>query len=99
MMLGTLIFAVAIWPTQSFTMANGILSTKEGAYIEYLPYDIFHSVAGWSVGITDCCTWGSARGDWSVFASKDTAKVGFPRHRSKRAYSWEYDGNHRACPK
>ncbi|MGA2875627.1 MAG: YeeE/YedE family protein [Nitrososphaerales archaeon] len=52
MMLGTLIFAIAIWPTQSFTMTNGILSTKEGAYIEYLPYDIFHSVAGWSVGIT-----------------------------------------------
>lgn len=52
MMVGTFIFAVAIWPTQLFTMANGILSTKEGAYIEYLPYDIFHSVAGWSVGIT-----------------------------------------------
>jgi uncharacterized protein len=52
MMVGTFIFAVAIWPMQSFTMQSGILSTKEGAYIEYLPYDIFHSVAGWSVGIT-----------------------------------------------
>ncbi len=52
MMVGTFIFAVAIWPFQSFTMQSGILSTKEGAYIEYLPYDIFHTISGWSVGIT-----------------------------------------------
>ena len=52
MMVGTFIFAVAIWPFQSFTMQSGILSTKEGAYFEYLPYDIFHSVSGWAVGIT-----------------------------------------------
>ncbi|MGI0091169.1 MAG: YeeE/YedE family protein [Nitrososphaerales archaeon] len=52
MMVGTFIFAVAIWPFQSFTMQSGILSTKEGAYIEYLPYDIFHSVSGWAVGLT-----------------------------------------------
>jgi uncharacterized membrane protein YedE/YeeE len=52
MMAGTLVFAVAIWPFQEFTMQNGILSTKAGAYFEYLPYDIFHSVSGWSVGIT-----------------------------------------------
>lgn len=52
MMVGTFIFAVAIWPFQSYTMASGILSTKQGAYIEYLPYDIFHYVSSWSVGIT-----------------------------------------------
>ncbi len=52
MMLGTYIFAVAIWPFQSYTMANGILSTKLGAYSEYLPYDIFHSVSSVTVGIT-----------------------------------------------
>jgi uncharacterized membrane protein YedE/YeeE len=52
MMVGTYIFAVVIWPFQSFTMANGILSTKLGAYTEYLPYDIFHSVSGVSIGIT-----------------------------------------------
>lgn len=52
MMVGTFIFAVAIWPFQSYTMANGILSTKQGAYAEYLPYDIFHYVSSWSVGIT-----------------------------------------------
>ena len=45
MMVGTYIFAVVIWPFQSFTMANGILSTSSGAYTEYLPYDIFHSVS------------------------------------------------------
>jgi uncharacterized membrane protein YedE/YeeE len=52
MMVGTYIFAVAIWPFQSFTMANGILSTKLGAYTEYLPYDLFHSVTQFSVGVT-----------------------------------------------
>src|ERR1700691_3937657 len=52
MMVGTYIFAVVIWPFQSFTMANGILSTKLGAYTEYLPYDIFHSVSQVSIGIT-----------------------------------------------
>ncbi len=50
MMVGTYIFAVAIWPFQSYTMANGILSTKLGAYTEYLPYDLFHSVSQTSVG-------------------------------------------------
>jgi uncharacterized protein len=52
MMVGTYIFAVAIWPFQSYTMANGILSTKLGAYTEYLPYDIFHSVSQVPVGVT-----------------------------------------------
>jgi uncharacterized protein len=52
MMVGTYIFAVAIWPFQSFTMANGILSTKLGAYTEYLPYDLFHSVSHVSIGVT-----------------------------------------------
>jgi uncharacterized protein len=52
MMVGTFIFAVAIWPFQSYTMQNGILSTKQGAYLEYLPYDIFHYVSSWSVGLT-----------------------------------------------
>ena len=52
MMVGTYVFAVAIWPFQSFTMANGILSTKLGAYTEYLPYDIFHSVSQAAVGVT-----------------------------------------------
>jgi len=52
MMVGTYIFAVAIWPFQSNTMANGILSTKLGAYTEYLPYDLFHSVTQASVGVT-----------------------------------------------
>lgn len=52
MMVGTLVFAVTIWPFQQFTMQNGILSTKEGAFFEYLPYNIFHSVSGWAVGIT-----------------------------------------------
>jgi uncharacterized protein len=52
MMVGTYIFAVAIWPFQSYTMASGILSTKLGAYTEYLPYDIFHSVSQTSIGIT-----------------------------------------------
>jgi uncharacterized protein len=52
MMVGTYIFAVVIWPFQSFTMANGILSTKLGAYTEYLPYDLFHSVSQVSIGIT-----------------------------------------------
>jgi uncharacterized membrane protein YedE/YeeE len=52
MMVGTYIFAIALWPFQSYTMANGILSTKLGAYTEYLPYDLFHSVSQISVGIT-----------------------------------------------
>jgi uncharacterized protein len=52
MMVGTYIFAVLIWPFQSFTMANGILSTTAGAYTEYLPYDIFHAVSQTSVGVT-----------------------------------------------
>jgi len=52
MMVGTYIFAVAIWPFQSFTMADGILSTKLGAYTEYLPYDLFHSVSQVSIGVT-----------------------------------------------
>jgi uncharacterized membrane protein YedE/YeeE len=52
MMVGTYLFAVLIWPFQSFTMANGILSTKLGAYTEYLPYDIFRSVSNLSVGVT-----------------------------------------------
>jgi uncharacterized protein len=52
MMVGTYIFAVALWPFQSYTMANGILSTKLGAYTEYLPYDLFHSVSQDSVGVT-----------------------------------------------
>jgi uncharacterized protein len=51
-MVGPYIFAVALWPFQSSTMANGILSTKLGAYTEYLPYDLFHSVSGASVGVT-----------------------------------------------
>jgi len=51
MMVGTYIFAVVIWPFQSYTMANGILSTKLGAYTEYLPYDLFHSVSQTSVGV------------------------------------------------
>ncbi|MDA4121832.1 MAG: YeeE/YedE family protein [Thaumarchaeota archaeon] len=52
MMVGTYLFAVLIWPFQSFTMANGILSTKLGAYNEYLPYDLFHSVSTTWVGVT-----------------------------------------------
>jgi hypothetical protein len=52
MMVGTYIFAVAIWPFQSYTMANGILSTKLGAYTEYLPYDLFRSVSHLSIGVT-----------------------------------------------
>jgi len=52
MMVGTYVFAVAIWPFQSFTMANGILSTRLGAYTEYLPYDLFHSVGHLSIGVT-----------------------------------------------
>jgi uncharacterized membrane protein YedE/YeeE len=52
MMVGTYIFAVAIWPFQSYTMASGILSTKLGAYTEYLPYDLFHSVSQSSIGVT-----------------------------------------------
>lgn len=52
MMVGTFLFAIAIWPFQSYTMQNGILSTKEGAFVEYLPYDLFHSVSGWAVGLT-----------------------------------------------
>jgi len=51
MMVGTYVFAVLIWPFQSYTMANGILSTSLGAYTEYLPYDLFHSVTQASVGI------------------------------------------------
>ncbi len=52
MMVGTYLFAVLIWPFESFTMTNGILSTKLGAYTEYLPYDIFHTVSQLSVGVT-----------------------------------------------
>jgi len=52
MMVGTYVFAVAIWPFQSYTMANGILSTKLGAYTEYIPYDLFHSISQVSVGVT-----------------------------------------------
>jgi uncharacterized protein len=52
MMVGTYIFAVAIWPFQSYTMADGILSTKLGGYTEYLPYDLFHSVSQTSIGVT-----------------------------------------------
>lgn len=52
MMIGTLIFAVAIWPFQSFTMQAGILSTTAGGYVEYLPYDLFHSVSGWAIGLS-----------------------------------------------
>jgi uncharacterized protein len=50
MMVGTYVFAVAIWPFQSYTMANGILSSSLGAYTEYLPYDLFHSVSKASIG-------------------------------------------------
>ncbi len=52
MMVGTYIFAVALWPFQSSTMVNGVLSTKLGAYTEYLPYDLFHSVSQATVGVT-----------------------------------------------
>ena len=52
MMVGTYIFAVVIWPFQSYTMSQGILSTTLGGYEEYLPYDIFHSVSAWTVGVT-----------------------------------------------
>jgi len=52
MMVGTYIFAVAIWPYQSYTMSHGILSTSLGAYNEYLPYNLFHAVNGGTVGVT-----------------------------------------------
>ncbi|MEL9969942.1 MAG: YeeE/YedE family protein [Metallosphaera sp.] len=52
MMIGTYIFAIAIWPFQSFTMENGIFSTSAGGYVEYLPYVLFHSVSNMSVYIT-----------------------------------------------
>ncbi len=52
MMIGTYIFAVAIWPFQSYTMQSGILSTSSGGYVEYLPYVLFHSVSSMSVYIT-----------------------------------------------
>jgi uncharacterized membrane protein YedE/YeeE len=52
MMVGTYIFAVAIWPFQSYTMSHGILSTSLGAYEEYLPYDLFHAINGGTVGAT-----------------------------------------------
>ncbi|WP_287690420.1 YeeE/YedE family protein [Metallosphaera javensis (ex Sakai et al. 2022)] len=52
MMIGTYIFAVAIWPFQSYTMENGILSTSAGGYVEYLPYVLFHSVSNMAVYIT-----------------------------------------------
>ncbi|QGA68079.1 YeeE/YedE family protein [Sulfolobus sp. E11-6] len=52
MMIGTYVFAIGIWPFQLYTMANGILSTTNGGYIEYLPYLIFHSISNMSVYIT-----------------------------------------------
>lgn len=52
MMVGTYIFAIAIWPFQQYTMENGIFSTKMGAYEEYLPYVVFHSVSPMAVYIT-----------------------------------------------
>lgn len=52
MMIGTYIFAVAIWPFQSYTMVKGILSTTSGGYVEYVPYLLFHSVDNMAVLIT-----------------------------------------------
>lgn len=52
MMIGTYVFAVAIWPFQSYTMENGIFSTSSGGYVEYLPYVLFHSVSDMSVYLT-----------------------------------------------
>jgi len=52
MMVGTYIFATLVWPFQLSTMQAGLLSTKAGGYVEYLPYDLFHSVSGASVGAT-----------------------------------------------
>jgi uncharacterized membrane protein YedE/YeeE len=52
MMIGTYIFAIAIWPFQLYTMENGIFSTTSGGYVEYLPYLIFHNVSNLSVMIT-----------------------------------------------
>ncbi|QGA55294.1 YeeE/YedE family protein [Sulfolobus sp. E5-1-F] len=52
MMIGTYVFAIGIWPFQLYTMTNGILSTTNGGYIEYLPYLIFHSISNMSVYIT-----------------------------------------------
>lgn len=52
MMIGTYIFAVAIWPFQQYTMENGIFSTTAGGYVEYLPYVLFHSVSPMAVYVT-----------------------------------------------
>lgn len=52
MMIGTYVFAIGIWPFQLYTMSNGIFSTTNGGYAEYLPYVIFHSVSNMAVYIT-----------------------------------------------
>ena len=52
MMIGTYVFAVAIWPFQSYTMQAGILSTTSGGYVEYLPYLLFHSTSSLAVYVT-----------------------------------------------
>ncbi|MFP3234043.1 MAG: YeeE/YedE thiosulfate transporter family protein, partial [Sulfolobaceae archaeon] len=52
MMIGTYVFAVSIWPFQQYTMEKGIFSTTMGGYVEYLPYDIFHSVSPMAIYIT-----------------------------------------------
>ena len=52
MMIGTYIFAIAIWPFQLYTMTKGILSTTNGGYVTYLPYVIFHSTSPMAVYIT-----------------------------------------------
>ncbi|SAI86732.1 YeeE/YedE family protein [Saccharolobus solfataricus] len=52
MMIGTYVFAIGIWPFQLYTMTNGILSTINGGYVEYLPYLIFHSISNMSIYIT-----------------------------------------------
>jgi len=52
MMIGTYVFAVGIWPFQQYTMEKGIFSTTMGGYVEYLPYDIFHSVSPMAIYIT-----------------------------------------------
>jgi len=52
MMIGTYIFAIAIWPFQLDTMSNGILSTTNGGYVTYLPYVLFHSTSNMAVYIT-----------------------------------------------
>lgn len=52
MMIGTYVFAVTIWPFQSYTMEKGILSTTTGGYVEYLPYLLFHSTSTYAVLVT-----------------------------------------------